>query len=109
MNTTLDEAVALARGIVEAEASAHDVEALVCPPFVSLAIVREALEGSMVRLGAQNMHAEEKGAFTGEVSPLMLQGLCDYVILGHSERRQIFQEPDELINRKVKAAIAAGL
>ena len=109
MNTTVAEAVALAAGVKEGAATVGGVELVLCPPFVSLAAVRDAVAGSAVKVGAQNMHFQESGAFTGEVSPGMLQGLCDYVILGHSERRQMFGETDESVNRKVKAAQAAGL
>jgi triosephosphate isomerase len=80
----------------------------VCPPFPALAAVREALAGSAIGLGAQNMHWEEQGAFTGAVSPRMLEGLCDYVIIGHSERRNLFGETDEMVNRKLHAALAHG-
>ncbi len=112
MNTTISEAAALAAGIRDGAASAagvENVELVLCPPFVCLAAVRQAVEGSVVKVGAQNMHFQESGAFTGEVSPGMLQGLCDYVILGHSERRQLFGETDESVNSKIKAAQAAGL
>jgi triosephosphate isomerase len=85
------------------------VEVVLCPPFISIAAVAEVLKGSPIGLGAQNMHFEEKGAYTGEVSPLMLRGLCQYVILGHSERRHHFGEADELVNKKLKAALAWGL
>jgi len=109
MNTTLEEARALAAGIVGEVASVQGVEVMVAPPFVSLAAVSEVLRGSRVALGAQNMYHEEKGSFTGEVSPPMLRGLCTYVILGHSERRTVFHEGDAEIAKKVDAALAHGL
>ena len=109
MNTSLDEAVAIVAGIREAAEAVSGVEILLCPPFISLAAVRDAVQGSSIKLGAQNMHHQPSGAFTGEIAPTMLQGLCDYVILGHSERRQLFGEGDELINRKVQAAFQHGL
>ncbi|WP_434630951.1 triose-phosphate isomerase [Thermoanaerobacterium thermosaccharolyticum] len=87
-----------------------DVEVVVIPPFVDLVDVKKALDGSNIRLGAQNMHWEEKGAFTGEVSPLMLKEIgVEYVVIGHSERRQYFAETDETVNRKVKSALNHGL
>jgi len=86
------------------------VEVVVCPPFTALAPVAEALKGSSIALGAQNMHWEKQGAYTGEISPLMLREIgCKYVILGHSERRQYFGETDDSVNKKVKAALAHGL
>jgi triosephosphate isomerase (TIM) len=86
------------------------VRIIVCPPFTSLETADRCIKGSSMHLGAQNMYYEDEGAFTGEVSPKMLKSVgCEYVILGHSERRQIFGETDELINRKVKKAIASGL
>jgi len=109
MNTTVAEAVALAAAVRDGAASASGVELVLCPPFVSLAAVSDAVKGSAVKVGAQNMHFEDSGAFTGEGSPGMLQDLCDYVIVGHSERRQMFAETDETVNNKVKAAQAAGL
>ncbi len=85
-------------------------EVLVCPPFLALSAVREALEGSQVRLGAQDVHWEGKGAFTGEVSPAMLKDVgCTAAILGHSERRHIMGETNEMVNKKVKACLASGL
>ena len=77
-----------------------NVERVICPPFVSLAAVSELLEGSPVELGAQNLYFEEKGAYTGEISPLMLAGLCHLVIVGHSERRHYFSETVEIIDKK---------
>ena len=109
MNTTVSDAVKLVGEMKPLLHPVNNVEKVVCPPFVSLTSVKEVLKGSSVKLGAQNMYFEEKGAFTGEVSPLMLTGLCEYVILGHSERRQYFGETNEIINKKVRAALKAGL
>jgi triosephosphate isomerase len=81
-------------------------EVVICPPFTALHAAGQALKGTGLKLGAQNMYPEDKGAFTGEISPVMLRDLaCEYVILGHSERRQIFGEDDSFVNRKIKAAI----
>ncbi len=109
MNKTIEEAVGLVREMRPALEGVEGVEVVLCPPFVALAAVAELLAPTSIKLGAQNMHWEEKGAYTGEVSPLMLEGLCQYVILGHSERRRYFGETDGMVNRKVKAALAHGL
>ena len=109
MNTTLAEASALVRELKEGLERIAGVEKVLCPPFISLSWVKELLQGSSIKVGAQNMYFEEQGAYTGEISPLMLCGICEYVILGHSERRQYCGETDEVVNRKVKAALAAEL
>lgn len=109
MYKTIEEAVFLVKALKEELEGLRGCDVAVCPPFTTLEAVREVLAGSGIGLGAQNMHWEEDGAFTGEVSPLMLQGLCDYVIIGHSERRTIFGESDEWVNRKLHSALQHGL
>lgn len=105
MNNTVDEAVNLIRDIKKGEKNS-DVEVVVCVPFTALWQVKKEIEGTSIKLGAQNMHWEDRGAFTGEISPLMLKEIgIDYVIIGHSERRQYFNETDETVNKKVKAAL----
>jgi triosephosphate isomerase len=108
MNTTPADAGELARTIATRTREAG-VTRVICPPFVCLAAVRDALEGEDVGVGAQNVHHELAGAFTGEVSVPMLDGLATWVILGHSERRAQFAETDDLIGRKLDRAVAAGL
>ena len=109
MNTDLSAGVALASAIAGGAADVAGVNIIVCPPFVSLSSVRDAVSGSGVAVAAQNMHADDSGAFTGEIAPPMLVGLCDYVIIGHSERRQSFGETDSSVGRKTAAALHHGL
>ena len=110
MNMTVAEAGALVSGLKLELANFREVEVVVCPPFTALESVSKSLQGTNMDLGAQNMHWEKSGAYTGEVSPEMLRELfCHYVILGHSERRTYFGETDEIVNRKTKAALAWGL
>ena len=108
-HTRLESALALALGLREALDGVDGVEKVVCPPFVYLAVVGEALRDSSLRLGSQDVHWEDDVAATGEVGPQMVAELATYAIIGHSERRHQFGETDEMVARKVKAALAAGL
>ena len=109
MNTTVNEAVNLVKEMKDDLEKIPGVDKVICPPFVSLAPLKELVEGSTIKLGAQNLYFAEKGAYTGEISPLMLAALCEYVIIGHSERRQYFGENGDMVNKKVAAALKAGL
>jgi len=109
MNTTVAEAEELVYNMLDRLDKVKGVEKVLCPPFVSLVAINMMLQGSSIKLGAQNMWFEAKGAYTGEISPLMLGELCEFVILGHSERRWYFGESDEVVSKKVKAALNHGL
>jgi len=108
MNTGAAEAESLASALLQC-ADAPEVDVVVCPPYPWLVLVGRILAGSRIRLGAQNAHWESSGAYTGEVSPTQLSEVCEYVLLGHSERRTVMGETDEQIARKVEAAADAGL
>lgn len=109
MNTTQQTCVELCRALRPGVDGVDGVEKVVCPPFPLLHLAAHELRGSSVKVGAQNMHWEAQGAFTGEVSAPMLVELVEYVIIGHSERRAYFGESDDSVNRKLRAALAAGL
>jgi triosephosphate isomerase len=109
MNKTIAEAVELIEAMKGPLAEIGGAEKVVCPTFVCLSAVKEAIGDAEIGLGAQNVYFEEKGAYTGEIAPIMLVGLCQYVIIGHSERRAYFGETDETVNKKIKIALAHGL
>lgn len=112
MNGLLEDGIALAKGVADSfkKTGRRDCEVLICPPFTLLTSAKKSIKGSRVMLGAQDCHFAEKGAHTGDVSPVMLKDLgCQYVIVGHSERRTNHHETDELIAKKAEAAINAGL
>ncbi|MEA5078608.1 MAG: triose-phosphate isomerase [Anaerolineaceae bacterium] len=109
MNKTVEQAKALVEELLPGLKAISDVEKVICPPFTSLQTLSGLLAGSGVGLGAQNLHWEASGAYTGEVSAQMVKEFCEYVIIGHSERRAYFAETDETVNKKLKAALAIGL
>ncbi|GAB1420520.1 triose-phosphate isomerase [Anaerolineales bacterium] len=109
MHKTLTESVAFAKELAPKLAPYSEVEKLICPSFISVAAVSEAVRNTDLMVGAQDVHFEEQGAYTSEVSPLMLMGLVEYVIIGHSECRAYLNDTDERVNKKVKAALAHHL
>jgi triosephosphate isomerase (TIM) len=112
-NWKMHKTIAEAKGFVKALLLEVDkypsVDAAVCPPYLAVAAVAELCKNSPLKVGAQNVYWEESGAFTGEVAPAMVAEVCDYVIVGHSERRAIFSETDETVNKRLTAALVAGL
>lgn len=109
MNTNLEEAITLVKNMLSSLDKVTGIDRVICPPFISLCTLKEYIKTTSIKMGAQNMYFQEKGAFTGEISPLMLNDIVDFVILGHSERRQYFYETDDLINKKIKSAIEHNL
>ncbi|MFH1540341.1 MAG: triose-phosphate isomerase [Elusimicrobiota bacterium] len=120
MNKTVNESVELANALKQKLSassasqcgtnSTNNCEVLICPQFISLVAVKEAIKDTAIKLGAQNMYFEKSGAYTGEISPSMLKDVgCEYVIIGHSERRQYFNETDENVNKKMKVAFENSL
>ena len=109
MNTTIVEARELVNKMRIELDLLENIEIIICPPFISLSTIKELLEGTSIKTGAQNMCFAKQGAYTGEISPLMLYGLCEYVILGHSERRICFAETDKIVNKKIQCALKHNL
>jgi len=109
MNKTVEQATLLVAGMLPGLQAIRTVDRVICPPFTSLMTLAGMLSGTDIGLGAQNLHWEASGAFTGEVSPQMVKEFCQYAIIGHSERRALFGETDQTVNFKLKASLAIGL
>ncbi len=109
MHLTVEESLGLVRELSSGLGELTSVDRIICPPFTALAKTADLLEGTGISLGAQNLYWEEQGAFTGEISPLMIAELVDHVIIGHSERRALFQDTDHAVNKKLKAALGVHL
>lgn len=109
MNNDVEESIKLVKSLKSSQLD-KNVDVLICPPFTSIYAIISELENSSIKVGAQNMYFEDSGAFTGEISPTMLKNMgVEYVIIGHSERRQYFCETDQIVNKKIKAALKHGL
>ena len=109
MNKTVEQATLLVAGMLPGLQTIRTVDRVICPPYTSLVTLAGMLSGTDIGLGAQNLHWETSGAFTGEVSPQMIKEFCQYVIIGHSERRALFGETDQSVNLKLKASLAVDL
>ncbi|MCX6054390.1 MAG: triose-phosphate isomerase [Chloroflexi bacterium] len=109
MNKTVEQASILVQELLPGLREITEVERVLCPPFTTLMVLSAQLASTGIGLGAQNLHWETSGAYTGEIAPQMVKEFCEYVIIGHSERRAYFAETDEMVNKKLKASLALGL